>query len=80
MNTPMTIKREFTAVYQKHGKWIIAWVEEVPGANTQARTMKEAEENLREALTMVLDYNRKVAQRRQSVPVERKTLRLAVPA
>ena len=41
------MKREFTAVYQKQGAWVIAWIEEVPGANTQARTMKEAEENLR---------------------------------
>jgi predicted RNase H-like HicB family nuclease len=73
-------KREFTGVFQKRGKSIIAWVEEVPGVNTQAHTMKEAEENLREALTMVLDYNRKVAMRNQSVPLERKTLRFAVPA
>lgn len=80
MNTSMTVKREFTAAYQKRGNWIVAWVEEVPGANTQARTMKEASENLREALLMVLEYNRKVAGRRQSVPVERKILHIAVPA
>ncbi|MDP2630251.1 MAG: type II toxin-antitoxin system HicB family antitoxin [Candidatus Uhrbacteria bacterium] len=53
--------REFTAVYKKRGGWITAWIEEVHGANTQARTMKEAKENLREALLMVLEYNRKVA-------------------
>jgi predicted RNase H-like HicB family nuclease len=72
--------REFTAVYQKEGSWITAWIEEVPGANTQARTMKEAKENLREALLMVLEYNRKIAQRKQSVPVERRAFRIAVPA
>lgn len=72
--------REFTAVYQKDGGWITAWIEEVPGANTQARTMKEAKENLREALLMVLEYNRKVAQRKQSVHTERKAFRIAVPA
>ena len=50
-------KREFTAVYQKHGKWYVAWVEEVPGALTQGKTLKEARENLKEALQMVLDFN-----------------------
>lgn len=49
--------REFTAVYQKEGTWITAWIEEVPGVNTQARTMKEAKKNLHEALLMVLEHN-----------------------
>jgi len=48
-------QREFTAVYQKRGKWTIAWVEEVPGVNTQGRTFKEAKENLLEALALVLE-------------------------
>ncbi len=52
-------KREFTAAYMKDGKWIMAWIEEVPGAHTQGRTMKEARENLREALAMVLEENRR---------------------
>jgi len=37
----------------------VAWVEEVPGVNTQGRTMKEARENLRDALELVLDENRR---------------------
>jgi len=44
---------QFTAVYQKHGKWHLGWVEEVPGVNTQGRTRKETEENLKEALQLV---------------------------
>ena len=74
------INREFTAVYQKEGHWIIAWIEEVPGANTQARTIKEAKENLREALLMVLACNRKISERKKSLHVERKVFRIAVPA
>ena len=35
-------KREYTAVYKKQGHWIVAWIEEVPGAHTQGRTIKEA--------------------------------------
>ena len=49
------INREFTAVYKKHGKWILAWIEEVPGANTQGKTKKEARENLKEAFSLVID-------------------------
>jgi predicted RNase H-like HicB family nuclease len=47
-------KREFTAVYKKTGKWVSAWVEEIPGVNTQGRTKKEARENLKEALSLIL--------------------------
>jgi predicted RNase H-like HicB family nuclease len=45
----------FTAVFQKSGEWWAAYVEEVPGVNTQGATLEEARENLREALTMVLE-------------------------
>jgi predicted RNase H-like HicB family nuclease len=44
-----------TAVYELRGKWYVGYVREVPGANTQGRTLKEARENLREALSLVLD-------------------------
>ena len=46
-------KRDFTAIYKKHGKWVIAWIEEIPGVNTQGRTLKEAKENLKDALRLV---------------------------
>ncbi|MFA6536604.1 MAG: type II toxin-antitoxin system HicB family antitoxin [Candidatus Paceibacterota bacterium] len=52
--------REFTAVYKKSGKWVVAWVEEIPGINTQGRTKKEALENLKEAALLVLAENRKI--------------------
>jgi predicted RNase H-like HicB family nuclease len=44
----------FTAIYKKSGKYYSAWVLEVPGANSQGRTIKQAESNLKEAVTMVL--------------------------
>lgn len=50
--------RQFTAVYKKSGKWYLGWVEEIPGVNTQGRTLKEAKENLREALLLILETNR----------------------
>jgi len=54
------MKREFTAIYKKSGKWFLAWVEEIPGVNTQGRTLKEAKENLKEALSLILETNRNI--------------------
>lgn len=55
------MKQQFTAIYQKHGKWYLGWVEEIPGVNTQGKTLKEAKENLRDALSLVLAVNRAMA-------------------
>ncbi|PIT96699.1 HicB family protein [Candidatus Campbellbacteria bacterium CG10_big_fil_rev_8_21_14_0_10_35_52] len=52
------MKRKFTANYKKTGKWYSAWVEEIPGVNTQGKTLKEAKENLKEALMLVLETNK----------------------
>ncbi len=48
---------QFTAAYQKQGKWYLGWIEEIPGVNTQGKTMKEAKSNLKEALSLVLEVN-----------------------
>ncbi|MFY9462021.1 MAG: type II toxin-antitoxin system HicB family antitoxin [Candidatus Sungiibacteriota bacterium] len=74
-------QREFTAIYQKRGKRYIAWVEEIPGVNTQGKTKKEAQENLREALLLILEANRRLSQRQNGhVPVFRESFRVRVPA
>lgn len=75
----MTTQREFTGVYKRRGKWVVAWVEEVPGVNTQGRTLKEAKDNLREALSLILAENRRIARRRDNT-VTRESFRLAAPA
>jgi len=68
------MKGEFTAVFEKQGKWYVAYVEEVPGANTQGRTLKEARENLKEALILVLEANRALAEKAQTHAKVRKEL------
>jgi len=40
----------------------VAFLEELPGANTQGATLDEARENLKEAAALVLDANRAMAQ------------------
>ena len=47
-----------TAVYMKVQEGYVAFVEELPGANTQGETLDEARENLSEAVALVLEANR----------------------
>jgi predicted RNase H-like HicB family nuclease len=54
---------KFTAVYEKRSKYWIAYVEELPGANTQGRTLKEARENLQEAIQLVIEANQELSRR-----------------
>jgi len=55
----------FTAVYQRDqdedgDDWWIGFVEELPGANAQEKTLEEARESLREAVSDVLEANREL--------------------
>ena len=53
---------EFTAVFRKVPEGWVAFVEELPGANSQAATLEEARRNLKEAVTLVLEANRTLAE------------------
>ena len=52
------MSRRFTAIYKKRGKWYLGWIEEIPGVNTQGKTLEETKENLKEALLLILQTNR----------------------
>lgn len=52
------MRHTFTAVFEQDGDWWIGYVEELPGANTQGKTLDEARENLKEAVEPVLEANR----------------------
>ena len=52
---------QLTAVFVEVPEGFIAFVEELPGANTQGATLEEARENLQEAVAMVLEANRELA-------------------
>ena len=51
-----------TAVYLKVSEGYIGFVEELPGANTQRKTLQEARDNILEAIEMTLEANRILAQ------------------
>ena len=53
---------EFTAVFEQVPEGYIALVEELPGANTQGDTLEEAREHLLEAIQLVLEANRALAE------------------
>jgi predicted RNase H-like HicB family nuclease len=54
----------YTAVFQQIGDWWMAFAEELPGANTQGRSLAEARENLKEAIRLILESNRQLAEER----------------
>jgi predicted RNase H-like HicB family nuclease len=56
------MEAEFTAVYRKVPEGFIAFVQELPGANTQGATLDEARHNLAEAVQLVLEANRALAE------------------
>ena len=74
----MTMK--LTAVYRKVPEGYIGFVEELPGANTQGRTLEEARANLGEAVELLFDANRSEMQKallgldviRESFPPDKK--------
>ena len=66
---------KLTAVYMKVPEGYVAFVEELPGANTQGETLEEARTNLHEAIFMVLEANRELSEQSlQGEEVIRETL------
>jgi predicted RNase H-like HicB family nuclease len=52
------MRNEFTAIVERDGPWYIAYCAEVPGANGQGRTREECLQNLREAISLILQHRR----------------------
>ena len=67
---------QFTAVFRKVPEGYIGFVEELPGANTQGATLEEARANLQEAVAVVLEANRTLAQEDAPADVIRETLKV----
>jgi predicted RNase H-like HicB family nuclease len=68
---------QFTAVFRKVPEGYVGFVEELPGANTQGATLDEARANLQEAVELVLEANRTLAEQELgTADVIREPLRL----
>lgn len=58
------MKSSFNAIFEKVNDCYIGYVEELPGANTQGKTLEEARENLYEAIELILLSNREITEKR----------------
>lgn len=67
---------ELTAVFREVREGYIAWVEELPGANSQGATLEEARSNLKEAVQLVLDANRQIVRQEENDGDIREPLRV----
>lgn len=56
------MQNTFTAIIEKRDKWYIGYVEELPGANTQGKTIDEVRKNLKEAVELILLSNREITE------------------
>ena len=56
------MKLTLTAIFRRFPEGYAAFVEELPGANTQGATLAEARANLAEAVALVLEANRELAE------------------
>jgi predicted RNase H-like HicB family nuclease len=70
----------FTAVFMAVPEGYIGFVEEIPGANSQGDTLEETRENLKEAVQLVLEANRDLAERSlEGKSFSREPLEFALP-
>jgi predicted RNase H-like HicB family nuclease len=68
------VTNEFTAVIERDGEWYIAFCPEVSGANGQGKTKEECLENLRGAISLILDDRRADALRGVPEDAERQII------
>jgi predicted RNase H-like HicB family nuclease len=72
------MKHQFTSVIEKRGRWYVAYIEEIPGVNTQGRTLVEARRNLKDALKLVIEVNRELAAKRRSNTALREPITVSI--
>jgi predicted RNase H-like HicB family nuclease len=71
------VRVTLTAVFERVPEGFIAYVEELPGANTQGATLDDARANLQEAIELVLEAHRAASEERlRGRDVIRETVRL----
>ena len=75
----MTLTAVFEEVPPSEGGGYVAYTEELPGAISEGDTLKEARENLRDAIELLLEANRDLAGKRSpGKNVTREKIRISV--
>jgi predicted RNase H-like HicB family nuclease len=72
------MERTFEATIEKRGRWYIGWIDAVPGAFSQGRTIKEVEENLKEAVQLILESQRELRDRGVAGEILKRKIRVQV--
>lgn len=72
------MQKVFEATIEKRDKCYIGWIDEVPGAFSQGRTIKEVEENLAEAVLLVLEAERELKNKDLGSKIYRKKIRVQI--
>ncbi len=72
------MERTFEASIEKSDKWYIGWVDAVPGAFSQGRTIKEVEENLEEAVQLILESQQDLKARGGTDRILKRKIRVQV--
>lgn len=74
------MQNAFTAVFLKTGKWYTGFVKEIPGINTQGRSIPAARKNLRDAADLFFAAQKNIAEKelhQMKIPVVEEKLSLA---
>ena len=72
------MEQTFEAIIEKRDRWYIGWVDAVPGAFSQGRTIKEVQENLKEAIQLVLETQREMRNRGAAGEILRRKIQVQV--
>jgi predicted RNase H-like HicB family nuclease len=72
----MILTAVFEEVPESEGGGYVAYVEELPGAISEGDTLDEARDNLRDAISLLLEANRELAQPEQGKRITRESIRV----
>ena len=72
------MEQTFEATIEKCDKWYIGWVDAIPGAFSQGKTVKEVEENLKEAVQLILESQRELGDQKASGEIPKRKIQVRV--
>ena len=72
------MEQTFEATIEKREKWYIGWVDAVPGAFSQGKTVKEVEKNLKEAVQLILESQRQLKDKGGSGEILKRKIQVQV--
>jgi predicted RNase H-like HicB family nuclease len=72
------MEQTFEATIEKREKWYIGWVDAVPGAFSQGKTVKEVEDNLKEAVQLILESQREIKEQESGGEILKRKIQVNV--